>query len=86
MVSKPAETVERETLKKCSTRALDALGALKQATSTFQRLPPPSCDTEKELREVISKSLKQVHCEIMSVLFVTSMVVDSKIPHLPRQH
>jgi len=85
-VSKTPGTTERETLKKCSTRALDALGALKQATTTFQRLPPASCATEKELREEISKNLKQVHCEIMSVLFATSMIVDSTVPHVPRQH
>jgi hypothetical protein len=85
-MSKTHETAQQETLRTCTTRALDALGALKEATTTFRRLPEPIGTTEKEMHENISRKLKQVHGEIMAVLFVTSMMVDSTMPQVPQMH
>jgi hypothetical protein len=85
-MSKAHETVQQETLRTCTTRALDALGALKEATTTFRRLPEPISIKEKEMYENISRNLKQVHGEIMAVLFVTSMMVDSTMPQVPQKH
>jgi hypothetical protein len=83
---KTDETVHQDTLQTCTTRALDALGALKDATSTFRRLPVPAGTTEREMHEAISRKLKKVHAEIMAVLFVTSTLVDSATPQVPQKH
>jgi hypothetical protein len=85
-MSKTHETVPQGTLQTCTTRALDALGALKDATTTFRRLPVPAGTTEREMHESISRKLKKVHAEIMAVLFVTSMMVDSSTPQIPQKH
>ena len=85
-MSKSHEAVQQDTLQTCTTRALDALGALKEATTTFRQLPAPIGLTEKEMHESISRKLKQVHAEIMAVLFVTSMIVDSSTPQVPQKH
>jgi len=83
---KTYETVQQDTLQTCTTRALDALGALKEATATFRQLPVPAGTAEREMHESISRKLKLVQGEIMAVLFVTSMMVDSSTPQIPRKH
>lgn len=85
-MSKNPEPAERDTLRTCSTRALNALGTLKHAIATFRQLSEPKDITERDLRDEISKNLKQVHLEIMAVLFATSMLVDSTVPQVPRIH
>jgi hypothetical protein len=83
---KTYETVPRDTLQACTTRALGALAALKDATTTFRQLPVPYVITEREMHESISRKLKTVRGEIMAVLFVTSMMVDSLTPQIPQKH
>jgi hypothetical protein len=85
-MSKAPEAAERETLRTCTTRALDALDALKLAMATFRQLPAPRDTTEKDMQDEISKRLKEVYGEIMAVVFVTSTVVDSMTPQVPRFH
>jgi len=80
------ETVQQDTLQTCTTRALDALGVLKDATSTFRRLPLPAGTTEREMYESISRKLKTAHAEIMALLFATSMLVDRSTPQVPEKH
>lgn len=83
---KTYETTPQDTLQTCTTRALDALGALKDATTTFRRLPVPDGITEREMHESVSRKLKTVHGEIMAVLFVTAMMVDSLTQQIPQKH
>jgi len=85
-MSKARATTEQETLRTCTTRALDALAALKEATKSLDRLPAPRDATEQDLHDEIANRLKRVHCEIMAVVFATSMVVDSLVPQVPNVH
>jgi hypothetical protein len=85
-MSYSGEKSNQETLRACTTHALDALGALKEVNAALRRLPVPAGGSEVELHEHIARMLKQVHSEMMQVLFVTSLVVDSTMPQRPRQH
>lgn len=85
-MSKNPETAERESLKTCATRALEALGALKKAITTFRQLPQPKDVMEREMHDEIARRLKVVYGEIMAVVFATSMAIDTTTPQIPRIH
>ncbi len=85
-MSKASDTPEQAALRTCTTKALEALAALNLATETLKRLTVPDDATDKRLHQEISRNLKQVHGEVMAVLFVTTMVVESPVPQVPCQH
>jgi hypothetical protein len=85
-MSKASDTPEQAALRTCTTKALEALAALNVATETLKRLSIPRDASDKRLHQEISRNLKQVHGEVMGVLFVTTMLVESTIPQVPCQH
>jgi hypothetical protein len=85
-MNKTSDTPEQAALRTCTTKALEALAALNLATETLKRLAAPSDPSDKKLHLEISRNLKQVHGEVMAVLFVTTMVVESTVPQVPCQH
>jgi hypothetical protein len=80
------DTPEQAALRTCTTKALEALAGLNLATETLRRLTVPSDATDKKLHQEIFRNLKRVHGEVMAVLFVTTMVVESTVPQVPRKH
>jgi hypothetical protein len=85
-MSKASDKPEQAALRTCTTKALEALAALNLATETLERLAGPSNAAGNKLHIEIARNLKQVHSEIMAVLFVTTMVVESTVPQVPCQH
>jgi hypothetical protein len=85
-MNKAGDTPEQAALRTCTTKALEALAGLNLATETLRRLTVPSDSTDKKLHQEILRNLKRVHGEVMAVLFVTTMVVESTVPQVPCQH
>ena len=85
-MSNAGDSPERAALRTCTTKALEALAGLNLVTETLKRLAVPNDATDKRLYQEISRNLKQVHGEVMTVLFVTTMVVESTVPQVSSQH
>ena len=85
-MSNVRETAEQQILRVCTTRALEARAALKNAITVLQQLPEPHDITEREKHQVLAGALKRANAEIFEILFCSSMAVESALPQMPRGH
>jgi hypothetical protein len=85
-MSNARETAEHQSLRVCTTRALEARAALKKAIAVLRQLPEPHEITEREKHQVLAGALKRANAEIFEILFCSSMAVESTLPQIPRGH
>jgi hypothetical protein len=77
-------TQRQEVLRNCTTRALEARSAIRQAILSFERLPEPEDSVAKEAHKSVSLLLKRANAEVFEILFCSSLAFDSLEPQVPK--